>query len=86
MQEMSQQCKAAAQRLMETANMARSIAGEMQNGALVGDAGEAFTHAIQSALLPAVQKLSQKFDEVAKDITDAISDMQTQDKSTGGMF
>lgn len=86
MQEMAQQCKAASQRLTETARLAQSIGQEMQNGALVGDAGDAFTNAIQSALLPAVQKLSQKFEEIAKDITGAIADMQAQDKGAGGLF
>ena len=46
MQEMAQQCKAASQRLMETARLAQQSAQEMQNGALVGDAGDAFSHAL----------------------------------------
>ena len=44
MQEMAQQCKAASQRLMETARLSQQIGQEMQNGALVGDAGDAFSH------------------------------------------
>lgn len=86
MQEMAQQCKAASQRLMETARLAQQSAQEMQNGALVGDAGDAFSHALLNAFLPAVQKLSQKFEEIAKDITGAIADMQAQDKGASGLF
>lgn len=86
MQEMAQQCKAASQRLMDTARLAQQSAQEMQNGALIGDAGEAFSNALLSKFLPAVQKLSQKFEEIAKDITGAISDMQAQDKGAGGLF
>ncbi|OJX45867.1 MAG: hypothetical protein BGO78_11225 [Chloroflexi bacterium 44-23] len=86
MQEMAQQCKAASQRLQETARLAQQIANEMQNGALIGDAGDAFAHALTGALLPAVQKLSQKFEEVTKDIQGAISDMQAQDKGAASKF
>jgi len=86
MQEMAQQCKAVSQRLLETVRLAQQAAGEMQNGALVGDAGEAFSNALQSAFVPSVNKLSQKFEEIAKDITAAISDMQAQDKGAGGLF
>lgn len=86
MQEMAQQCKAAQQRLMETARLAQQIGNEMQNGALIGDAGDAFANALLSALVPSVNKLSQKFEEIAKDIQGAISDMQAQDKSAGGLF
>lgn len=86
MQEMAQQCKAAQQRLMETARLAQQIGNEMQNGALIGDAGDAFANALLSALVPSVNKLSQKFEELAKDIQGAISDMQAQDKGAGGLF
>lgn len=86
MQEMAQQCKTASQKLQETARLAQQIGNEMQNGALVGDAGEAFSQALLTALLPAVNKLGQKFDEIAKDIQAAISDMQAQDKNAGGLF
>jgi WXG100 family type VII secretion target len=86
MQEMAQQCKSVAQRLQETIRLAQQVAQEMQNGALVGDPGEAFSAALNTAFCPAVNKLSQKFDEVAKDIEGAIADMQAADKSAGGQF
>jgi WXG100 family type VII secretion target len=86
MQEMAQQCKATSQRLLETVRLAQQIAQEMQNGGLVGDAGEAFSNALTSAFVPSVNKLSQKFEEVAKDIAGAISDMQAQDKGAAGRF
>ncbi len=86
MQEMAQHCKSTAQRLMETIRLARQAAQEMRNGAMVGDAGEAFSNALASAFVPAVTKLSQKFDEITKDIEGAIADMQASDKSAGGRF
>ena len=79
MEEMAQHLKAVSQRLQQTTQMARSIAQEMQGGALVGDAGEAFVNALNSAFVPGVNKLGTKFDEVSKDITQAINDMKSAD-------
>jgi WXG100 family type VII secretion target len=79
MQEMARHCKKTAARLMETARLAQSIAQQMQNGALVGDAGEAFSGALTGAFNPSVTRLSQKFEEVARDIEGAIQDMQDAD-------
>lgn len=86
MQEMSAHCKSTAQRLMETVRLANQIAQQMQNGALVGDAGEAFCGALTSAFIPSVQKLSQKFEELSKDIEGAIADMRSSDSGAGGLF
>ena len=86
MQEMAQHCKQTQQRLMETARLAQRIAQEMQNGALLGDAGESFSNALTSAFVPAVNRLSEKFSEVAKDIEGAMADMQASDKGAGGLF
>ncbi|PKO13951.1 MAG: hypothetical protein CVU39_16350 [Chloroflexi bacterium HGW-Chloroflexi-10] len=86
MQEMAQHCKSTAQRLLETVRMAQQISQEMQNGALVGDAGEAFSNALTGAFVNSVNKLSQKFDELAKDIEGAVADMQASDKGAGGLF
>jgi len=86
MQEMANQCKQAAQRLAETAKLGQNAAQEMQNGALLGDAGEAFANALTSAFVPQVKKLADKFNEVSKDIMDAIQDMKSSDQGAGGLF
>jgi WXG100 family type VII secretion target len=86
MQEMAQHCKATAQRLMETVRLANQLAQQMQNGALVGDAGEAFAGALNSAFAPGVSKLSQKFEELAKDVEGAMADMRSSDSGAGGLF
>ena len=52
MQEMAQQCNATAQRLMETAQLAKQIAQEMQSTAMVGDAGNAFSNALTNWFHP----------------------------------
>jgi WXG100 family type VII secretion target len=86
MEEMAQHLKMVQQRLLQTTRLARSAAQEMQGGAMVGDAGEAFANALNTAFVPAVTKLSQKFGEVSDDIKKAISDMQAADKRAGSAF
>lgn len=86
MEEMAQHLKMVQQRLMQTTQLARKSAQEMQGGAMVGDAGEAFANALNTAFVPAVTKLSQKFGEVSDDIKKAIQDMQSADKRAGSAF
>jgi len=86
MERMAAQCIKAQQRLQDTVKLAQSISQDMQNGALVGDAGEAFTNALQQAFIPAVNRLADKFEEISKDIKLAISEMKTQDKGAGNFF
>lgn len=87
MQEMAQHCKATSQRLQETIRLAQSICQQLEGGALVGDAGEAFGGALTQALVPAVQRLAMKFEEVAKDIEGAVQDMQQADSQrAAGLF
>ena len=68
MEEMAQHLKSVEQRLLQTTRLARSAGQEMQGGAMVGDAGEAFVNALNSAFVPGVTKLSQKFGEVSDDV------------------
>lgn len=86
LQDMSKHCSAVAERLRQTAQTGRKIAEEITNGAMVGDTGSVFSAALNGPFSASVLKLSQKFDEVAKDINDAISDMQAADKSAGSSF
>jgi WXG100 family type VII secretion target len=86
MQEMSQQCLQVAERLGQTGQFARQIANQLQAGAMVGDAGEAFANALTSSLVVKIQRLSEKFQEISRDIQGAIQDMQSQDQQAGGRF
>jgi len=86
MREMVLHCRKVAQRLQQTVQMGRGIANQMQNGALVGAAGMAFVDALNTKFTQAVTRLSQKFEEEAKDIEGAIADMQAQDSSVQGKF
>lgn len=86
MEDMARHCKAVAQRLQETIKLGQQIASEMENGALVGDAGQAFTQVLRQDFNSAVTKLMQKFEEVADDIQKAIDDMKAEDSEAAGRF
>ncbi len=86
MQDMASQCTKVSQRLLQTITLAQSIATQMQGGAMVGDAGDAFSNSLTSGLVPAIQRLSDKFAEINGDILGAISDMQSQDLQAGNRF
>jgi WXG100 family type VII secretion target len=87
MQEMAQHCKTVAERLMETVKLAQTIAQQMEQGALIGDTGEAFAGALNTAFCPSVTRLSQKFGEVSEDIKGAIEDIQQTDSGkVSGLF
>ena len=86
MQEMAKHCHSTSQRLTETLHLAQQAALEMQNGAMVGDPGEAFSSSLNTAFIPSVTKLRDKFEEVAHDIQTAIADMQAEDKQAASKF
>lgn len=76
---MKQHCLETARRLQDTVKMAQAVAKQMNDGALIGDAGEAFANALNGPFTNSVNRLSDKFDEVASDIQGAIDDMKQAD-------
>ena len=85
MEDMAKQCDAVAQRLAQSANVSQKISGQMQNGSLIGKHGEIYTQAL-GIFFTKVMKLSEKYNEEAKDIRAAITDMQRADSSVGNSF
>ena len=63
-----------------------SVANAMEEGALLGRGGEAFTDAIRSKLCPAITRLSEKFQELAEDVKAAKEYAQQADQTAKGMF
>ena len=86
MQEMAKHLKGVQTRLIQTNRFAKTVANDMQGGAMVGEAGEAFATALTNTFIPAVGKFAEKFREIADDIEKAISDMQSADKNAGAQF
>jgi WXG100 family type VII secretion target len=57
------------------------IAEDLDGGALQGDGGKAYVHAIKEVFLKNLDKFIQKFEEEAADVNKAIQDMQAADSS-----
>lgn len=64
----------------------QSIANALEDGALLGDGGEAFTDAIRSRLAPAISRLIDKFRELDGDVQAAVAYARQADARSKGMF
>jgi uncharacterized protein YukE len=74
------------EQLENTNQEMQSIANALEDGALLGRGGEAFTDAIRSKLCPAISRLNDKFQELAADVQKAIDYMQQADRTSAGKF
>ncbi len=72
--------------LENTLQEMQSVANTLEDGALLGQGGEAFTDAIRSKLAPAIIRLTDKYKELAGDVQQAIQYMQEADKTSAGKF
>jgi WXG100 family type VII secretion target len=86
MEDMSKTFQQSVEQLQDTLSAVQNLANEMEDGALLGRGGDAFTEALRNKLSPAISRLIEKFEELAKDVTDAMGDMQEADASTQGMY
>jgi len=86
MQEMSQIFQQGAQQLEETMREMQNIASTLEDGALLGKGGQAFTDAIQGTLCPAISRLNDKYNELSQDVAQAMRDMQQSDDITERMY
>ena len=86
MEEMSRTFLQGVEQLQDTMQVMQSIANEMEDGALLGRGGVAFTDAIRGKLCPAISRLTDKFQELAEDVQQAMDDMRSADTSTERMF
>jgi WXG100 family type VII secretion target len=85
LEDMAKHCEMVSQRLAQTAATAQKIAGQMQNGALIGEPGEMYVQAL-GLFFQRVIKLSNKYHEVANDIKQAMADMRQADSAAGTNF
>jgi WXG100 family type VII secretion target len=86
MGDMSQTFKQGVEQLQDTNQVMQNIANELEDGALLGRGGVAFTEAIRGKLCPAIARLTEKFEELAGDIQKAMDDMQSADNTTERMY
>ena len=85
LEDMAKHCQMVSERLAQTAATAQKIAGQMQNGALIGEPGEVYVQAL-GQFFQRVTKLSNKFNEVSNDIKQAMADMRQADSAAGNNF
>jgi uncharacterized protein YukE len=71
MREMTKEFTAAEKQLGETMSAVKKLAKDMEGGALLGQAGQTFTGAINGPLTKALTKLSEKMKELAGDVEGA---------------
>lgn len=74
------------QHLADAANELKSISEKLEQGALLGNAGQALTDAVRGTLMGAVQKLSDKFEELEGDIQYAVDQMHQAEAKTKQSF
>jgi WXG100 family type VII secretion target len=86
MEDMSRTFLQGVEQLQDTNQAMQSIANEMEDGALLGRGGVAFTEAIRGKLSPAITRLTDKFQELSEDINKAMEDMRSADSSTESMY
>jgi WXG100 family type VII secretion target len=74
------------EQLEKTNQVMKGIAQQLNGGALLGQGGEAFEDAIQGKLCPAIDRLTNKFEELMGDVKKAIEYMQEADRTSQGKF
>lgn len=86
MQDMAKTFQQGSQQLEQTKREMAAIAQTLSDGALLGQGGSAFTEAIRSQLIPAINRLDAKFQELQADVLEAANIMQQEDATVKGMF
>jgi len=74
------------EQLENTLQEMQSIANTLEDGALLGQGGQAFSEAIRGKLSPAIGRLTDKFKELSGDVQQAIQFMQEADQTSAGKF
>lgn len=86
MEDMSKTFQQSVEQLQDTMQAMQNVANELEDGALLGRGGDAFTDAIRNKLAPAISRLTEKMQELAEDVNKAMEDMRSADTSTERMY
>lgn len=86
MEEMSKAFKQGAETLTRTRSEMQTVAGQLADGALLGQGGATLTEALQGSLVPAIEKLNAKIEELIGDINVAVKEMQAADQESKSKF
>jgi WXG100 family type VII secretion target len=86
MEDMSATFGSAAETMDDLIRELQTIAGQLEDGVLIGRGGDAFRAGIQDKLVPAVQRLAEKFNELKQDIYGALVDLRDGDSEAESRF
>ena len=86
MEDMGKTFQQSVEQLQDTLQAVQNIANELEDGALLGRGGDAFTQAIRNKLSPAISRLTEKMQELSEDVNKAMEDMRSADSSTERMY
>ncbi len=86
MEEMAKFFQQGSQQLKETMSQMMSGANTLQDGALLGQGGAAFSDALRNKLCPAISRLENKYQELQKDVVGAMNDMKQADSTSKSLF
>ena len=85
-EEMIHTFKSGKDQLEKTEHEMQALASQLEGGALLGQGGENFKEAIRGKLCPAINRLSDKFEELMGDVQKAIEYMQQADQKSKSKF
>lgn len=74
------------EQLQDTMQEMQNIANLIEGGALLGRGGDSFKEAIRGKLAPAISRLTDKFQELSRDVDAAVKYMREADTQSKGMF
>ena len=84
--QMVQVLKEAVEQLRDIISEVDGIAGAFEGGALLGDAGEAFSNGIRSKLVAAINNLIDGYEDGARYVAMERDDMLTAEKKSAALF
>jgi WXG100 family type VII secretion target len=85
-EEMAQAFVQGSETLENSVNEVNAIAKMMADGALVGRTGQAFEEACQASLIPSVQRLMEKFQELHQDLLFVMDQMRESDADAARFY
>ncbi|HEX8597831.1 MAG TPA: WXG100 family type VII secretion target [Chloroflexia bacterium] len=85
-EKMSQTFRAGVENLQDTLQEMQNLASMLEEGALLGRAGETFVQSIRGALCPSIAKLMAKYQELDGDVQQAVNLMREADSRAAQGF
>jgi len=76
MEDQAKACDQAAEDMSQAASRLKAIAQKLDDGAMLGKAGDALADALRQRGVPALEKLGGKLSEEARDVRDSVREMQ----------